>query len=118
LVMDKRAMAMAESKRRIRGCGAPGRLHDLLLSSVNLPLQLIASNHLINTATTLAKMLKALLIALLPAASAHFHLNYPYWRADSLTLATTNTSITQWNYPCESHYHFVLLIYVDSDSFF
>lgn len=45
-------------------------------------------------------MFKTLLIALLPAVSAHFHLNYPYWRADSLLLATTNSSITQWNYPC------------------
>lgn len=33
--------------------------------------------------------------------SAHFHLNYPFWRGDSLTLAATNDSITQWNYPCK-----------------
>lgn len=32
--------------------------------------------------------------------SAHFRLNYPTWRGDSLALASTNTSISQWNYPC------------------
>ncbi|KAK5104554.1 hypothetical protein LTS08_002444 [Lithohypha guttulata] len=32
------------------------------------------------------------------AVSAHFGLNYPTWRADSL--AETNESISQWSYPC------------------
>jgi hypothetical protein len=45
--------------------------------------------------------IKAALLAVLPVVSAHFHLNYPYWRGDSLALTATNASITQWNYPCK-----------------
>ncbi|KAH9894678.1 hypothetical protein F4778DRAFT_747859 [Xylariomycetidae sp. FL2044] len=37
-----------------------------------------------------------LLVAAAPLSSAHFGLNYPEWRADSLT----NESYSQWEYPC------------------
>ncbi|KAJ9656001.1 hypothetical protein H2198_005254 [Neophaeococcomyces mojaviensis] len=40
-----------------------------------------------------------LITLLLPATSlAHFGLNYPPWRGESLT--PTNTTISQWAYPC------------------
>jgi hypothetical protein len=47
------------------------------------------------------QLLTALLaIAPIASVSAHFHLNYPWWRGDSLALSSKNSSISQWNYPC------------------
>jgi hypothetical protein len=44
--------------------------------------------------------IKLPLLFLIPAAAAHFHLNYPIWRGDSLALAKNNLSISQWFWPC------------------
>jgi hypothetical protein len=42
-----------------------------------------------------------LVLSLIPAATAHFHLYYPWWRGDSLALAKNNQSISQWFWPCK-----------------
>lgn len=37
------------------------------------------------------------LLGVLPLTTAHFHLNYPYWRGDSFS---SNPGITQYQFPC------------------